>query len=241
MSAEPRCVRYPPCATKDRTKHFDSDSGKRHEGRVSMMGYRGKRGLDLAGAVTALILFLPLMLAVAVLVAWRMGRPVLYRQVRPGYQERPFGILKFRTMTSATDATGKLLPDRERLTRLGRFLRATSLDELPGLFNVLRGEMSLVGPRPLLKEYGPYYTEREKLRFTVRPGVTGWAQVNGRNDLAWDQRLEHDAWYVEHCSFLLDVKILLLTVLKVLKRSNVRVDTTDILPLHVERTAGKLS
>ncbi len=204
------------------------------------MGYPGKRLLDLFVSVAALVIFSPLLVILALLVAWRMGRPVLFKQTRPGYREQPFAILKFRTMTDAKDAAGNPLPDRDRLTKLGHFLRATSLDELPGLWNVVVGDMSLVGPRPLLVQYGPYYTEQERQRFTVRPGVTGWAQVNGRNDLPWDQRLEHDVWYVEHCSFPLDIKILLLTVLKVLKRSNVRADATDVVALDVERQ-GKFS
>ncbi len=199
------------------------------------MGYTGKRLLDVGCSIVALLIFAPVMLIVALLVALRMGRPVLFKQVRPGYREKPFAILKFRTMTDAVDKTGQPLPDRDRLTALGRFLRATSLDELPGLLNVVKGDMSLVGPRPLLVEYGPFYTDRERTRFTVRPGVTGWAQVNGRNDLAWDKRLEHDAWYVENCSFAFDLKILLLTVVKVLKRSNVQPDTSHLVALHVER------
>ena len=202
---------------------------------AAMNGYPGKRLVDLAISLLALLIFAPLMLVIAVLVALRMGRPVLFRQMRPGFQSRPFAILKFRTMRNAVDARGNPLPDRERLTKLGRFLRATSLDELPGLWNVVKGEMSLVGPRPLLMDYGPYYTERERLRFTVRPGVTGWAQVNGRNDVPWDQRLQYDVWYVEHCSFLLDFKILLLTVVKVLRRSNVMADPTNLMPLSEER------
>jgi len=205
------------------------------------MGYHGKRLLDLTCSIVALLIFAPLILVVALLVALRMGRPVLFRQVRPGYKEKPFAILKFRTMKNAVDAKGNPLPDRDRLTPLGRFLRGTSLDELPGLLNVVKGDMSLVGPRPLLVEYGPYYSDRERTRFTVRPGVTGWAQVNGRNDLPWDQRLEHDAWYVENCSFALDLKILLLTVVKVLKRSNVIVDTTGMLSLNEERSARTAS
>jgi lipopolysaccharide/colanic/teichoic acid biosynthesis glycosyltransferase len=199
------------------------------------MGYAGKRLLDVAVSLTALTVFAPVMLVIALLVAIRMGRPVLFRQVRPGTGARPFRILKFRTMRDAVDSHGNPLPDRDRLTGLGRFLRASSLDELPGLINVLTGDMSLVGPRPLLEEYDPYYTERERLRFTVRPGVTGWAQVNGRNSLGWDQRLEHDVWYVEHCSLWLDLKILLMTVEKVLRRADVHADPTHIEKLSDER------
>jgi sugar transferase EpsL len=201
-----------------------------------MTGYRGKRALDLVLAVPALIVLSPVMAVVALLVARRMGRPVLFTQVRPGLGERPFAIYKFRTMREAYDAAGQPLPDRDRLTALGRFLRASSLDELPGLFNVLNGEMSLVGPRPLATKYLPYYTERERTRCAVRPGITGWAQVNGRNDLPWDQRLAYDAWYVAHCSLALDLKILAMTVWKVLRRANVHVDTAINEPdLTVER------
>lgn len=204
-----------------------------------MVRYWGKRTLDLAGSLAALVLFSPVMLIVAGLVAWRMGRPILFQQVRLGYREQPFTMLKFRTMTGETDASGIALPDCDRLTALGHFLRDTSLDELPGLFNVVRGEMSLVGPRPLLVEYGPYYTDQERLRFQVRPGITGWAQVNGRNDIAWDRRLEYDVWYVKHISFWLDVRILLLTVLKVLQRSNVRADPTHVSRLDDERKSQR--
>jgi lipopolysaccharide/colanic/teichoic acid biosynthesis glycosyltransferase len=203
---------------------------------AAMRGYPGKRWFDLAVSLAALAILSPVILVIAALVAMRMGRPVLFRQTRPGFQCRPFDILKFRTMRTAFDAAGRPLPDRDRLTRLGMFLRATSLDELPGLWNVVRGEMSLVGPRPLLTSYEPYYTERERLRFTVRPGVTGLAQVNGRNDLPWDQRLQFDVCYVEHCSFWLDLKILLLTVIKVLRRANVMADPTEMVTLAEERS-----
>jgi lipopolysaccharide/colanic/teichoic acid biosynthesis glycosyltransferase len=184
----------------------------------------GKRVCDVVASITLLILLAPLLATLAVLVRVFLGGPILFRQVRSGKNRQPFAIVKFRTMTNATDAFGNLLPDGERLTRLGRFLRATSLDELPELWNVLRGDMSLVGPRPLLRQYDTYYTERELRRFDMLPGITGWAQINGRNELAWDQRLECDVYYAERCSFWLDIKILCLTVVKVLRRDNVHVD-----------------
>jgi lipopolysaccharide/colanic/teichoic acid biosynthesis glycosyltransferase len=184
----------------------------------------GKRLLDLLIAVPALVLLAPVLGVLALLVRGNMGSPVLFRQRRPGYRERPFTILKFRTMTEARDESGQLLPDGLRLTRLGRFLRSTSLDELPELWNVIRGDMSLVGPRPLHLKYLPYYTPAERRRFEMLPGITGWAQVNGRNTLGWDARLAHDVWYEEHCALLLDLKILWVTVFKVLRRADVHVD-----------------
>lgn len=185
---------------------------------------RGKRIFDLLASATALVLFAPVLAGVALLVRIFLGAPVLFRQERSGLGGRAFTILKFRTMTEARDAAGELLPDTQRLTRFGRFLRSTSLDELPELFNILKGEMSVVGPRPLLPRYDAYYSPREAKRLELLPGLTGWAQINGRNDLAWDDRLECDAWYVERCSFFLDVKIILLTVVKVVRRDNVQVD-----------------
>ena len=199
------------------------------------MAYRGKRLFDLVVSLGLLLLLLPAMIVIAVIVALRMGRPVLFRQERPGQHEQPFFIFKFRTMRNLADKYGRPLCDRDRLTRTGRLLRELSLDELPNLLNVIRGDMSLVGPRPLLFEYGPYYSARERKRFSALPGITGWAQVHGRNQLAWDERLEHDVWYVENCSFGLDVKILLLTVAEVLRRSNVCADSADMGRLNVVR------
>ena len=181
----------------------------------------GKRLLDLGLALAALALLWPVLLCLAVLVRLQLGAPVLFRQTRPGLHGRPFSILKFRTMTDARDARGNLLPDGERLTRFGRFLRSTSLDELPELFNVLRGDMSLVGPRPLLMAYLPLYSPEQARRHEVRPGITGWAQVNGRNALSWEEKFAMDVWYVDHQSFWMDVKIVLLTVWKILKRENI--------------------
>jgi sugar transferase EpsL len=171
-----------------------------------------KRTIDVVGASVLLIVLSPVIALVAALVALRLGRPVIFRHERPGRNARPFTLLKFRTMTDARGPEGELLPDEDRLTAFGRRLRATSLDELPELWNVLRGDMSLVGPRPLLTEYLPHYTPRQLRRHEVRPGVTGWAQVNGRNDLPWSEKLELDVWYVEHRSLWLDIAILLRTL-----------------------------
>ncbi len=181
----------------------------------------GKRLIDIATSFVLLLLFLPVLLMVAVAVWCWLGRPTLFRQQRRGLYGEPFTLFKFRTMTDARDANGDLLPDAARLTPLGQFLRKTSLDELPQLWNVLRGEMSLAGPRPLLLEYLPYYSDREMTRHNVRPGLTGLAQVNGRNVTTWDKRLELDVQYVERLSFSLDVKILLATFWQVVRRCDV--------------------
>ena len=155
-----------------------------------------------------------------------MGSPILFRQLRPGLNEKIFGIYKFRTMTNEKDANGELLPDEQRLVGVGKFIRSISLDELPQIFNVLKGEMSFVGPRPLLIEYLELYNEKQKKRHDVKPGITGWAQVNGRNAISWEQKFELDVWYVDNQSFLLDIKILWLTFLKVIKRSDISSSTT---------------
>ena len=181
------------------------------------MNDRPKRLLDVVIAVTLLILLSPVLCVIAALVAAAMGRPVLFRQRRPGLGGKPFTIVKFRTMRDATDANGNPLPDAQRITRLGRFLRRTSLDELPELVNVLRGDMSLVGPRPLLLEYLPRYTDEQMRRHEVRPGITGWSQVNGRNALTWDEKFALDVWYVDHRSMRLDLQILLKTIGNVVK------------------------
>lgn len=180
-----------------------------------------KRLIDTVLAAAVLALAAPVVLVIALAIRVSMGRPVLFRQVRPGLHGRLFCIYKFRTMTDARDAQGRLLPDGERLTLLGRFLRSTSLDELPQLWNVLRGEMSLVGPRPLLPEYLDRYTPEQARRHEVRPGITGWAQVNGRNATTWEERLRQDVWYVDNWSLWLDFKILWMTVVKVLRREGV--------------------
>lgn len=180
-----------------------------------------KRFFDLIAASVLLVLLWPLILITAILVRIKLGSPVLFKQQRAGLHGRPFELYKFRTMTYETDASGKLLPDSQRLTSFGKTLRAFSLDELPQLVNVIRGDLSLVGPRPLLMEYLPLYTEEQARRHEVRPGMTGWAQVNGRNSISWEEKFELDLWYVEHQSLLLDLKILLLTVIKVLKTEGI--------------------
>jgi sugar transferase EpsL len=180
-----------------------------------------KRAMDVVGSITALIVTLPLMGGIAAIIWIAMGRPILYAQMRPGLHEHRFRIWKFRTMTDARNAEGHLLPDGERLTPLGRWLREFSLDELPQLLNVLIGDMSLVGPRPLLVRYIDRYTHRQRRRHDVKPGITGWAQVNGRNAVDWATRLEHDVWYVENCSLALDCRILFLTFRGLWLRSGV--------------------
>ena len=177
-------------------------------------------------ALSLIILFSPIYIIVSFLIYKKMGSPILFRQKRPGYKEKIFGIYKFRTMTNETDEYGNLLPDDQRLIGIGKFIRSTSLDELPQLFNVLKGEMSFVGPRPLLIEYLPLYSEMQKRRHNVKPGITGWAQVNGRNAISWEQKFEYDVWYVDNQSFLLDIKILWMTFLKVVKRSDISSNTS---------------
>jgi len=180
-----------------------------------------KRVFDVAVSAAALLLLSPVIAIVAWQISRKMGSPVLFRQVRPGLNGRPFEMVKFRTMKDALDAVGNPLPDSERLTPFGQFLRSSSLDELPELWNVLRGDMSLVGPRPLLVEYLPRYSREQYRRHEVRPGITGWAQVNGRNSLDWDKKFKLDVWYVDNQSLCLDIKILFLTVKKVLVRDGI--------------------
>jgi len=180
-----------------------------------------KRVFDLCVASIALVAFAPLLLILAALVRIQLGAPVIFRQQRPGLHGRPFTLLKFRSMTDARDAEGNLLPDEQRLTPFGRFLRSSSLDELPELINVIRGDMSLVGPRPLLMEYLDRYTPEQMRRHEVRPGITGWAQVNGRNAISWDQKFALDVWYVDHLSFWLDLRILVMTVWRVVQRDGI--------------------
>ncbi len=180
-----------------------------------------KRIFDLALTIPGAILISPIMLIIALLVRVKLGTPVLFRQVRPGLGGKLFTLYKFRSMRDTQDADGQPLPDNERLTRFGRFLRATSLDELPELWNVLRGEMSLVGPRPLLVEYLPLYSPEQARRHEVRPGITGWAQINGRNAISWQEKFALDVWYVDHWSVWLDIRILALTLLKAILREGI--------------------
>jgi lipopolysaccharide/colanic/teichoic acid biosynthesis glycosyltransferase len=190
----------------------------------------GKRTLDLLVIPMTSPLWILVLLLVAIINWLVLGRPVLFRQQRPGLGGKPFTIYKFRTMTDERDDQGKLLPDADRLTAFGRFLRSTSLDELPELFNVLKGDMSLVGPRPLLMEYLPRYTTEQMRRHEVRPGITGWAQVNGRNALTWEEKFQMDVWYVEHCSFWLDLKILWLTFIALVKREGITAQEHATMP-----------
>ncbi len=180
-----------------------------------------KRAFDFIAALMALLLLCLPLAVLTLLVRRKLGHPAFFRQVRPGLHGQPFEMVKFRSMTDARGPDGALLPDAERLTPFGRFLRASSLDELPGLWNVLKGDMSLVGPRPLLMEYLPLYSHEQARRHEVRPGITGWAQVNGRNALGWDEKFKLDVWYVDHRSLCLDIKILWLTVKKVLVRDGI--------------------
>ena len=200
----------------------------------------GKRILDIILAGSGLIILSPLIAFLALVIRITMGSPVIFRQKRPGLHGKPFTLYKFRTMTNARDEQGNLLPDEQRLTRLGRFLRKTSLDELPELWNVLKGDMSLVGPRPLLMKYLPFFTEKEKKRFEIRPGITGLAQIKGRNYLNWDKRLALDVYYVDNLSLFLDIKIILATLTQVIKREGVVDSPRNImLDLDEERKSLK--
>ncbi|MCE9577128.1 MAG: sugar transferase [Deltaproteobacteria bacterium] len=186
-----------------------------------MRGKLLKRALDVIGAGVGLVVAAPIMAGVGVAIAANLGRPVLFRQVRPGKDGAPFRLVKFRTMRDATDRDGRPLPDHERLTPFGRWLRASSLDELPELWNVLRGDMSLVGPRPLLMQYLGRYSREQARRHEVRPGLTGWAQIHGRNAVEWNERLALDVWYVDHWSLALDLAILLRTITAVLRKDGI--------------------
>lgn len=199
-----------------------------------------KRPIDFLCALAAIVVFSWLYIIVAVLVRLKLGSPVLFTQERPGKDGKIFKLYKFRTMTDEKDKNGKLLPDEVRLTKFGRLLRATSLDELPEAFNILKGDMSVIGPRPLLVSYLPYYTEQESHRHDVRPGLSGLAQVNGRNYIGWDQRLKLDVQYVEKITFKGDVMIILNTVKKFLKKEDIAVDTNTVEPNFAEERMQKM-
>lgn len=205
-----------------------------------MYRYFFKRFFDFILSLLAIIVLSPVLLITALLVRSKLGSPVIFKQERPGKNEKIFTLYKFRTMTDEKDEEGNLLPDEIRLTRFGKLLRSTSLDELPELFNILKGDMSIVGPRPLLVSYLPYYTEKEKHRHDVRPGLTGLAQVKGRNYIAWDERFKIDVEYVENLSFVLDIKIIFETVLIVLKKSDIAIDTRTVEPNFAEERKAKL-
>jgi lipopolysaccharide/colanic/teichoic acid biosynthesis glycosyltransferase len=183
-----------------------------------------KRLLDVLLSFLVLLLASPLLIGICLLIWWRLGSPVFFCQVRPGKDAKPFKMVKFRTMLSTVDNVGALLPDEQRMTALGRFLRSSSLDELPELWNVLKGDMSLVGPRPLLMEYLPLYTNEQSRRHEVLPGMTGWAQINGRNAISWEEKFRLDVWYVDNCSLCLNVKILCYTAWKVIAREGISAD-----------------
>jgi lipopolysaccharide/colanic/teichoic acid biosynthesis glycosyltransferase len=187
------------------------------------MFYRryGKRSFDVIASILLLTVTAPFLLAVVLLLYFQNGGEVLFYQRRPGFREQPFDIIKFKTMTDRKDSAGNLLPDMERITKVGSWVRRLSLDELPQLVNVLKGDMSLIGPRPLLFEYIPYYTKEQRRRHEVRPGITGWAQVNGRNSISWEKKFELDLYYIEHLSFSVDIKIVALTIIKILKREGI--------------------
>lgn len=185
-----------------------------------------KRILDIISSLLAIIILSPLLAVTAVLVKTKLGSPVLFKQERPGKDEKIFTLMKFRTMTDERDENGELLPDEVRLTKFGKFLRSTSIDELPELFNILKGDMSVIGPRPLLVEYIPRYNEHQHRRHEVRPGLSGWAQVNGRNTVSWEDKFDMDVHYVDNYSFAMDVKILFMTVLNVLKKEGINSETS---------------
>ena len=192
-----------------------------------------KRIIDIIGALVGLIVSSPIMLIVSLIIYLTMGRPVFFKQLRPGMNGKPFVIYKFRTMLDLKDKDGNLLPDEKRITAIGRFLRSTTLDELPEFWNVLKGDMSLVGPRPLLMEYLPRYTPEQARRHNVKPGMTGWAQVNGRNAITWEEKFKLDVWYVDNWNIPLDLKIIFLTILKVFKREGVSAEGYATMPEFV--------
>ena len=201
-----------------------------------------KRLIDFILSLLALIVLSPILLIVALLVRTKLGSPVIFKQERPGLNEKIFTLYKFRTMTDAKDEQGNLLPDEIRLTKFGKLLRSTSLDELPELFNILKGDMAIVGPRPLMTRYLPYYTEEERARHSIRPGMTGYAQVKGRNSLTWDEKFKYDLYYVNHVTFLVDIKVILDTIKIVIKHEGISLgdlgnldDYRDIQPRNLDR------
>lgn len=201
-----------------------------------------KRLLDLVIGGLMLVVLLPVLICISVIVRLKLGPPVLFRQWRPGRKAIPFVIYKFRTMTNECSPAGDLLPDDLRMTKFGQFLRGSSLDELPELFNVLRGEMSLVGPRPLLMDYLEHYTSEQARRHLVTPGITGWAQVNGRNAVSWEQKFGYDVWYVDHCGFFLDLRILMLTLSRVIRREGISATGYATMPpFYCDEKTMKLS
>ncbi len=189
-----------------------------------------KRVIEFILSLAGLVFLMPIYLVIIVMVRINLGSPIFFKQERPGLNNKIFNIYKFRTMTNEHDNYGNLLPDETRLTNFGRFLRSTSLDELPSLWSVLKGDMSLIGPRPLLVEYLPFFSEKQARRHEVRPGITGWAQVNGRNAISWEEKFELDVWYVDNLSIILDIKIIWLTIIKVLFRDGISPDNKDIMP-----------
>lgn len=200
-----------------------------------------KRLLDIVLSGTALIVLAPVYLILAILIKIKLGSPVIFHQERPGRNEKIFTLCKFRTMTDERDENGQLLPDHVRLTKFGKLLRSTSLDELPELWNIFKGDMSIIGPRPLLVSYLPYYTEEERLRHTVRPGLTGLAQISGRNFLDWDRRLQKDVEYVKNLSFFMDIKVILMTIKVVFVKENVAEDTNFVEGNFAEIRKAKMS
>ncbi len=199
----------------------------------------GKRVFDIIFSVSCLVLLSPLIALVGLLIWINLGCPIFFKQIRPGLKGEPFQMIKFRTMTNEEDKNGNLLPNSERMTHFGSFLRSTSIDELPELINVLKGDMSIVGPRPLLMDYLPFFDDNQERRHEVKPGITGWSQVNGRNSINWDKKLKLDVWYVENQSFFLDLKILGLTVLKVLQREGINHSRGNLMPRFDEYVKNK--
>lgn len=200
------------------------------ESNFTLKNAKLKRFIDIVGSLIGLFLTSPIMVAVSLIIYFTMGKPIFFKQVRPGLNGKPFVIYKFRTMLDLRDKNGNLLPDEKRLTKIGKFLRSTTLDELPEFWNVLKGDMSLVGPRPLLMEYLDRYTPEQARRHEVKPGMTGWAQINGRNAISWEEKFRLDVWYVDNWNIILDLKIIFLTILKVLKREGISAEGHATMP-----------